>query len=69
MAPWQFVLDLIPSSAANVNGVVAARMSRDQLDAIELNFSQATIDAIVDNVGMMLPEKQSWTPSLRIWGG
>ncbi|WEO70185.1 hypothetical protein [Rhizobium rhizogenes] len=44
-------------------------MSRDQLDAIELNFSQATIDAIVDNVGMMLPEKQSWTPSLRIWGG
>lgn len=39
MARWQFVLDLIPSSVATVNGVVAARMSRDQLDAIELKFS------------------------------
>jgi hypothetical protein len=68
MAIWQFVFDLIPSSVATVNGVVAARMSRDQLDAIELKFSQATIDAIVEGAGMMLPEKQSWAPDLRIWG-
>lgn len=68
MALWQFVLDLVPSSAATVDGVVAARMSRDQLDAIELDFSQATIAAIIEGIGVMLPERQSWAPSLRIWG-
>ncbi|KYG21646.1 hypothetical protein SE92_16405 [Bradyrhizobium sp. AT1] len=68
MALWQFVVDLIPASAATGNGMVAVRMNRNQLDAIELNFSQATIDAIVESVGKMLPEKQSWAPSLRIWG-
>jgi len=68
MALWQFVFDLIPSSAAAVSGVVAARMNRDQLDAIELNFSKQTIDAIFERVGAMLSEKQSWAPDLRIWG-
>ncbi|MGV1834758.1 hypothetical protein ACQZ6C_08360 [Rhizobium rhizogenes] len=68
MALWQFVFDLIPSSAATINGVVAARMNRDQLDAIELNFSRPNVEAIFEHVGMMLPEKQSWAPDLRIWG-
>lgn len=68
MALWQFVFNLIPSSAATVNGVVAARMSRDQLDAIELNFSPSTVEAIVKRVAMLLPEKQSWASDLRIWG-
>ncbi len=68
MALWQFVFDVIPSSAATIDGVVAARMTRDQLDAIELNFSRPNIEAILERVGMMLPEKQSWSPELRIWG-
>ena len=68
MALWQFAFNLIPSSAAAVNGVAAARMSRDQLDAIQLNFSQQTIDAIFERVDTMLPETQSWAPDLRIWG-
>ena len=68
MALWQFVFDLIPSSVATLNGVVAARVSRDKLDSIELIFPQQTIDAIVERVGVMLPEKQSWAPDLRIWG-
>jgi hypothetical protein len=68
MALWQFVFDLFPMSAATVEGAVAVRMSRDQLDAIKLNFPQATIDGIVEGVGKMLPEKKSWAPNMRIWG-
>ncbi|OCJ00368.1 hypothetical protein A6U86_12215 [Rhizobium sp. AC27/96] len=68
MALRQFVFNLIPSSATTISGVAAARMSRDQLDAIELNFSQQTIDAISERVGMMLPEGQSWASDIRIWG-
>lgn len=68
MAVWQFVLDLIPSSAARVDGVIAARMSRDQLDRIELSFPPSAISAIFERVGMMLPENKSWSPGLRVWG-
>ena len=68
MALWQFVFDLIPSSVATVNGVAAARVSRDKLDSIELVFPEQTINAIVERVGMVLPEKQSWSPHMRIWG-
>lgn len=68
MALWQFVCDLIPSSAARIDGVIAARMHRDQLDCIELSFSPSTITAIFERVRMMLPEKQSWSPNIRIWG-
>lgn len=68
MALWQFAFNLIPSSATTVSGVAAARMSRDQLNAIELNFPQQTVDTIFERVGMMLPEDQSWTSEMRIWG-
>lgn len=68
MALWQFVFDLIPSSAATINGMVAARMSRDQLDAIELGFSEPAAGAIFERVGMMLPEIRSWGRGLRIYG-
>lgn len=68
MAIWQFVFDLVPASAATISGVVAARMSCDQLEAIKLNFSEATSTAFAEGVGAILPEKQSWAPSLRIWG-
>lgn len=51
MAVWQFVFRLIPSSAATIHGVIAARMNRDQLDAIELNFSGPTADTMFERVG------------------
>ncbi|MCQ1780415.1 hypothetical protein NOJ05_24655 [Neorhizobium galegae] len=68
MAAWQFALDLIPSAAAGVDGVVAARMTRGQLDEVELRFSPSVTGAIFERVGMMLPETKSWSPDLRIWG-
>lgn len=68
MAVWQFVCDLIPASAATVNGVAAVRMSDEQLATIALNFSQSTTTAIIDRVGLLLPEKQSLVAGLRIWG-
>lgn len=68
MAIWQFVLNLIPSSTATVNGVVAAHMDQDQLDAIELNFCPSISDAFIKRIGAMLPEKPSWTSDLRLWG-
>lgn len=68
MALWQFVLDLVPASAANVAGVVAARLSREQLDAVALAFSSADAEALFAKLGTLLPEKQSWSSRLRIWG-
>lgn len=68
MAVWKFVFDLIPSSAATIHGIAAARMSRDQLGAIELNFSGPSADAICERVGPILPERQSWAQNLRVWG-
>jgi hypothetical protein len=68
MAIWQFVLDLVPASAANVGGVAAARMSREQLDAIAVNFSSADTEALFAQLATLLPEKPSWSPRLRIWG-
>ena len=68
MAVWQFVFDLIPSSAATIHGVVAARMNRDQLDAIELSFSGPTAAAMFKRLGAILPEKQAWAANLRILG-
>lgn len=68
MAVWQFVFYLIPSSAATINGVVAARMNRSQLDATNLNFPGPTIGRILERIDTILPEKQSWASSLRIWG-
>lgn len=68
MAIWQFVLDLIPASAANIGGVPAARMSREQLDAIALAFSSADTEGLFAQFETLLPEKQSWSSRLRIWG-
>lgn len=68
MAVWQFAFDLIPSSAATISGVVAARMNRDQIDAVELDFAGPTADALFSRVATILPEKPSWNPNLRIWG-
>lgn len=68
MALWQFVCNLVPLSAARVDGMIAARMSRNQLDAVKLSFSQSAASAIFECLEQMLPEKQSWCSSLRIWG-
>jgi hypothetical protein len=68
MALWQFVLDLIPASAANVGGIPAARMNREQLDAIDLDLSSAELEALFVRLEALLPEKKSWSAHLRIWG-
>ncbi|MBB4613122.1 hypothetical protein [Novosphingobium taihuense] len=43
-------------------------MSRDQLDAIRLGFSDADAEVLLDRLGSILPEKTSWSTRLRIWG-
>lgn len=68
MAAWQFVIDLIPASSARVAGVTAARMSREQLDEIDLAFSNADAEVLFAKLDSLLPEKKSWSASLRIWG-
>ena len=68
MAVWQFVVDLFPASAATVGGAAAARMSREQLDAIELEFTLAQAKVLLERVGALLPNKASWAPDLRTWG-
>lgn len=68
MAVWQFVLDLIPASSAHVARVSAARVRREQLDEIRLGFANADAEELFVRLGTLLPEKKSWSASLRIWG-
>lgn len=68
MALWQFVMDLIPASAANVAGVAAARMNRDQLDRIDIGLTRESISSISGMLEALLPEKEPWSSDLRIWG-
>jgi hypothetical protein len=68
MAVWQFVLDLIPASAAKVAGVSAARMSGEQLSKIRLSFSSGDAELLLARLDTLLPEKKSWSESVRIWG-
>ncbi|WP_152567965.1 hypothetical protein [Sphingopyxis sp. LC81] len=68
MAAWQFTLDLIPSSAARLNGVDAIRMTREQLDEIEPEISVEKLPGLFQALSRLLPEKESWAPDLHIWG-
>src|SRR5690349_12950970 len=68
MALWQFTLDLIPASAARVDGVDAIRLAREQRDASKLNIPTDELNRLFAALSSLLPEKQSWAPALRIWG-
>ena len=43
-------------------------MSREQLDEIDLDFSNADAEVLFARLDTLLPEKKSWSASLRIWG-
>lgn len=68
MAIWQFVLDLIPASAARIDGVIAARLTPEQCSGIELKFSQSEADSFFERVGMMLPEGRFRSSTYCEWG-
>ena len=68
MAVWQFVINLIPASAARIAGVHAARMSRGQLEEVVLALPIAKADALFAKLDMLLPEKPRSYTGLRVWG-
>lgn len=68
MAVWQFVINLIPASAAPIAGVNAARMSRAQLDEVVLALPFAEADILFAKLDMLLPEKPRSYTCLRVWG-
>ena len=68
MAVWQFVINLIPASAARIAGVNAARMSRAQLDQVVLSLPIAEADVLFAKLDMLLPEKPRSYTGLRVWG-
>lgn len=68
MALWQFTLDLIPISAARVNGINEIHMSREQLGEIELGITVEQMPDLFKKLGELLPEKKAWSRDLRIWG-
>lgn len=68
MAVWQFVINLIPASAARIAGVNAARMSRAQLDQVVLALPIAEADVLFVKLDMLLPEKPRSYTGLRVWG-
>jgi hypothetical protein len=68
MAIWQFTLDPIPASCAQVSGFDAVWLSREQLDAIELQLGAEDRETLFEMFAGLLPEKRSWSQALRIWG-
>ena len=68
MAVWQFVINLIPASAARIAGVDAARMSRTKLDEIVLALPIAEADVLFTKLDALLPEKPRSYTGLRVWG-
>jgi hypothetical protein len=68
MAVWQFTLDLIPSFAARLDGVDAIRMTREQLDEIDTEIPVEKQPYLFQTLSGLLPEKEAWSPDLRIWG-
>ncbi|KHS49371.1 MAG: hypothetical protein A2792_15810 [Sphingomonadales bacterium RIFCSPHIGHO2_01_FULL_65_20] len=68
MAVWQFVINLIPASAARIAGVDAARMSRTQLEEAVLALPIAEADVLFTKLDALLPEKPRSYTGLRVWG-
>lgn len=68
MAIWQFVLDLIPASAARIDGVIAARLTPEQRSTIEWKFSQSKANSFFERVGVMLPEGPFRSSEYCEWG-
>lgn len=68
MAVWQFVINLIPASAARIAGVNAARMSREKLGEVVLALPITEADVLFAKLDMLLPEKPRSYTGLRIWG-
>ncbi len=68
IAVWQFVINLIPASAARIAGVNAARMSRAQLDQVVPSLPIAEVDVLFAKLDMLLPEKPRSYTGLRVWG-
>lgn len=68
MALWQFTLDLVPAAGARIDGTPAIRLSRKQLDAIELDLDAEDAPKLYGALSALLPEKEAWSDDLRIWG-
>lgn len=68
MAVWQFVLDFIPLTHSQVNGVKAARVSPKQLDEIKVMFPPSVAGLFCERVGKLLPEGRFRSEDFREWG-
>lgn len=68
MALWQITLDPIPATSAQVGGMAAIRLTREQLDAITLPVAIIEQDRLFEELGHLLPEKSGWSNDMRIWG-
>lgn len=68
MALWQITLDPIPATSAQVEGMVAIRLTRRQLDAITLQVAIIEQERLFEELGHLLPEKSGWSDDMRIWG-
>ncbi len=68
MAVWQFVINLIPASAARIAGVNATRMNREQLGEVVLALPITEADVLFAKLDILLPEKPRSYTGLRVWG-
>jgi hypothetical protein len=68
MALWQFSFSPIPAAKANIGGVDVIYLGPEALDGIDLDLSPNDLEPLFSAFDALLPEKRSWSDSLRIWG-
>ena len=68
MALWQFAFTPVPAKDAKISGIDAINLSCDVLERIDLGLTPSEQFDLFSALGLLLPEKASWSDSLRIWG-
>jgi hypothetical protein len=69
MATWQFDIDLLPrKQLVTMFGAVPTVLSEDLLDAAASWKEQLLPADWGSRISKFLPEAQSWSPQIRMWG-
>jgi hypothetical protein len=69
MATWQFDMDLLPrKQLLALFGEVPSILKEDMLDAATTWGDQLLPPDCANRISKLLPEGQSWSPAIRMWG-
>ena len=68
MALWQFAFNPIPATQTSIGRINVIYLSRNVVNNVDLGLAPGEQPAFFSALAALLPEKESWSDSLRIWG-